>query len=67
MLRVPNPAEYGLPSIGIGTNYLFAKEDYYLVYQNNFRIFEKLYKNTFQHGGISMDEMILPIGVLKPR
>ncbi len=67
VLRVDNPLEYGLPSLGIGTNYLFAKDDYYLVYQNNFRQFEKLYQNTFQHGGISMDEMILPIGVLKPR
>ena len=67
VFRVENPREYGLPSIGIGTNYLFAKEDYYLVYQNNFRQYEKLYQNTFQHGGISMDEMILPIGVLKPR
>jgi len=61
---IDNPLEYGLPQIGIGTNYLFAKEDYYLIYQNNFRQFEKIYKNTFQHGGISMEEMILPIGIL---
>jgi len=67
VLRVDNIQEYGLPSLGIGTNYLFAKEDYCLIYHNNFRQFEKLYQNTFQHGGISMEEMILPIGVLKPR
>ncbi|HDY87489.1 MAG TPA: PglZ domain-containing protein, partial [bacterium] len=67
VLRVDKPREYGLPTIGFGTNYLFAKDDYYLVYQSNFRQYEKLYKNTFQHGGISMEEMILPISVLKPR
>ncbi|MFC1485976.1 PglZ domain-containing protein [Candidatus Latescibacterota bacterium] len=64
---VDDPESYGLPSVGLGTNYLFAKEDYYLMYQSNFRHYEKLYQNTFQHGGISMEEMILPIGVLTPR
>ena len=64
---IDNPLGYGLPEIGIGTNYLFAKEDYYLIYQNNFRQFEKIYQNTFQHGGISMEEMILPIGILTSR
>ncbi len=67
VFRIDNPLEYGLPSIGIGTNYLFAKEDYYIVYQNKFRQYDKMYKNTFQHGGISMEEMILPLGVLTPR
>lgn len=66
VFTIDNPLDYGLPTFGPGTNYLFAKEDYYLVYQNNFRQYEKLYQNTFQHGGISMEEMILPIGVLKP-
>ena len=67
VFHVDNPLEYGLPSLGTGTNYLFAKEDYFLVYQNNFRKYEKLYQNTFQHGGISMEEMILPIVILTPR
>ncbi|MDP2981953.1 MAG: response regulator [Candidatus Latescibacter sp.] len=64
---VDNPEAYGLPSVGAGTNYLFAKDDYYLVYPNNFREYEKLYRNTLQHGGISMEEMILPIGILRSR
>ena len=67
VLRVEDPEEYGLPSFGFGTNYLFAKEDFYLIYQNKYREYEKLFQKTFQHGGISMDEMILPIGVLTPR
>lgn len=67
VLRVETPEEYGLPSFGLGTNYLFAKEDYYLIYRNNFREYEKLLQNTLQHGGISMEEMILPVSVLRPR
>ena len=67
VFKVDNPAEYGLPSLGPGTDYLFAKQEYYLVYQNNYRQYEKLYQHTFQHGGISMEEMILPVGILTPR
>ena len=67
VLLVDRPEAYGLPSVGHGTNYLLAKDEHYLVYQNNFRQYEKLYQNTFQHGGISMEEMILPIAVLTPR
>ena len=64
---VDKPAEYGLPSFGLGTNYLFAKEDYYLIYRNKYRQFDKLYQNTLQHGGISLEEMVLPVGILRPR
>jgi CheY-like chemotaxis protein len=67
VFMVQEPEHYGLPSLGLGTNYLFAKEDYYLVYQNNYRQYEKLYQQTFQHGGISMEEMILPLVVMTPR
>ena len=65
--RIDDPAAYGLPTLGVGTNYLFAKEDYYLIYQNNFKKYEKMYYNSLQHGGISMEEMILPLGILRPR
>ena len=67
VFNVDSPEKYGLPLIGSDTNYLFAKDDYCLIYQNNFRQYEKIYQNTFQHGGISMEEMILPIGTLTPR
>ncbi|MBN1291030.1 MAG: response regulator [Candidatus Latescibacteria bacterium] len=67
VLRIENPEVYGLPSVGPGTNYLFAKYDNFLVYPNNFREYEKLFKSTLQHGGISMEEMILPVGVLRSR
>jgi CheY-like chemotaxis protein len=67
VLLVDNPAEWGLPSFGPGTTYLLAKDDYYLIYPNNYRQYEKLLQNTLQHGGISMEEMILPVGILRRR
>jgi len=67
VMLIDDPEAFGLPSFGLGTNYLFAKEDYYLIYRNRFREYEKLYHRTLQHGGISLDEMVLPVGVLSPR
>jgi len=59
-LQIKNPAEYRLPSFGINKNYIIAKEDYYFVYPTNFHEYERQYRDSFQHGGISMEEMILP-------
>jgi CheY-like chemotaxis protein len=67
VLLVEDPAAWGLPSIGPNTTYLIAKDDFYLIYPNNFRQYEKMLHNTLQHGGISMEEMILPVGILRPR
>ena len=51
----------------ISSKYIFAKEDYYFVYQNNFNHFANYYKNTYQHGGVSLEEMLLPIITLDPK
>jgi CheY-like chemotaxis protein len=67
VLLVEDPASWGLPSIGTDTTYLLAKDDYYLIYPNNFRQYEKMLHNTLQHGGISMEEMILPAAVMRRR
>lgn len=67
VFKIEDTEAYGLPDVGPATNYLLAKYDYYLVYPNNFRQYEKMFQNSLQHGGISMYEMILPVGVLKPR
>ncbi len=56
-----NPADWKLPMRGINTTYIFAKEDYYFVYPTNYNKFVHHYKDSFQHGGISMEEMLLPI------
>jgi CheY-like chemotaxis protein len=58
---IKNPHEAQLPKINISSNYIFAKEDKYFVYQNNYNQFVNYYNETFQHGGISMEEMIIPV------
>lgn len=65
---VKNPADYGLPATsGMATNYIFAKEDYYFVYPTNYHHYLNLYNDTMQHGGASMEEMILPVLTLRPK
>lgn len=57
---IKNPHEAHLPKINISSNYIFAKEDQYFVYQNNYNQFVNYYNETFQHGGISLEEMVIP-------
>lgn len=64
---VKNPNLFGLPVKNIVDNFIFAKDDYYCVYPNAFHQYQKQYNGTFQHGGISMEEMILPLAVGKPK
>jgi CheY-like chemotaxis protein len=62
-----DPEVYKLPKIRPNTNYIFAKEDYYFIYPTNYHKYQNKYKDTFQHGGASMEEMILPVSVMTPR
>jgi CheY-like chemotaxis protein len=62
-----NPLEYFLPIQNLSSKYIFAKEDKYFVYQNNYNRFANLYKNTYQHGGVSMEEMLIPLIILKKK
>ena len=62
-----HPREFMLPDDGINKNYLLAREDFYFVYPTRFHEFERLYRGSFQHGGISLEEMVLPLVTLKPR
>ncbi|PJB01078.1 MAG: PglZ domain-containing protein, partial [Ignavibacteria bacterium CG_4_9_14_3_um_filter_36_18] len=64
---VKNADEYGLPRMGMIVNYIIAKEDYYFVYPTDYHKFLTYYKDTFQHGGISMEEMILPVITMEPK
>lgn len=67
VFEVKKPEEAQLPASNLSTSYIFAKEDIYLVYQNNYNQFVNYFKDTFQHGGISMEEMIIPFTVLRPK
>ena len=55
-----NPKELGLPSPNISSSFIFAKNDTYFLYPNNYNYYNNLYRDTFQHGGISLEEMICP-------
>lgn len=66
-LVAKNPAEVNLPADSLNKNYVIAKEDYYFVYPTNFHEYERQYRNSLQHGGISLDEMILPCATLTPK
>ena len=59
-----NPREYGLPQEGPIQNYICAKEYHYFVYPTNYHEYERQYRGSFQHGGISMEEMIIPCTTL---
>jgi hypothetical protein len=67
VFEMDNPLEYYLPIQNVSSKYIFAKEDMYFVYQNNYNQFANLYKNTYQHGGISMEEMLIPIITLRTK
>lgn len=61
VLAFRNPQEIGLPVPNMSSSYIFAKEDGYLCYPNNYNYFVNYFKNTFQHGGVSLEEMIIPV------
>ncbi|NOT36915.1 MAG: PglZ domain-containing protein [Saprospiraceae bacterium] len=61
VLEIKNPNSVGLPRPNISSTFIFAKDKNYFLYPNNFGQYMNYYKNTFQHGGISMEEMICPI------
>ncbi|MEX0719076.1 MAG: bifunctional response regulator/alkaline phosphatase family protein [Balneolaceae bacterium] len=67
VLFIDNPLDYKLPQVGSINNYMIAREDYYFVYPTNYHKYQNRYRDTFQHGGASMEEMILPIATLKPK
>jgi DNA-binding response OmpR family regulator len=66
-LMIKKPAEWRLPSFSLATTYIVAREDFYFVYPNNYNEMVRLFQNSFQHGGITIDEMIVPIVTLTPR
>ncbi|GAA0535507.1 T9SS response regulator signal transducer PorX [Chitinophaga japonensis] len=64
VLAFRDPREAGLPKPNVNSSYIFAREDGYLCYPNNYNYFVNYYRNTFQHGGISLEEMIVPVARL---
>lgn len=67
VLEVKDPAKAGLPRPNVSSTFIFAKEDFYFLYPNNYSYYNTYYRNTFQHGGISLEEMVCPIISLNAR
>jgi hypothetical protein len=67
VLAIKNPDEAFLPKSNISSSYIFAKESKFFVYPNNYNYYVNYYKDTFQHGGISMEEVLIPFISLKAK
>ena len=61
VLAFRDPREAGLPVPTVNSSFIFAKEDGFLCYPNNYNYYVNYYRNTFQHGGVSLEEMIVPV------
>lgn len=67
VFEVKNPARFGLPSPNVSTTYIFASRDDFFAYPNNYNYYVQYYTGTFQHGGISLEEMLVPLITLSPK
>lgn len=64
---VTHPEKLFLPKSNLTSSYIFAKNNYFFAYPKNYNHFVSYYKNTYQHGGISLEECIIPISILEPK
>ena len=65
--EIKKPERFGLPSPNVSSTYIFATGRAFFAYRNNFNYYAQYYDGTFQHGGISMEEMLVPLVTLTPR
>lgn len=67
VFTVRKPEDIFLPRPNISTAYVFSLEDYFFAYPNNYNYYVQYYKDTFQHGGVSLEEVIIPFAYLAPK
>ncbi len=67
VFEMANPDDYYLPKINVSTRWVFARDGNFFAYPNNYNYYVKYYRNTFQHGGISMEEVMIPVITLKSK
>ena len=67
VFEIRDPEKVGLPSLNLSSKYIFALNENFFAYPNNYNYYVSYYKNTFQHGGISMEEMLIPFITMMPK
>ena len=67
VLSAREPAKINLPAIHMSSSFIFAKNDLFFAYPNNYNHYVSYYRNTYQHGGVSLEEMIIPFVVLEAK
>ena len=67
VLVIKEPHSVHLPSITMSSSYIFAKSDLFFAYPNNYNHYVSYFRNTYQHGGVSLEEMIIPFVVFNPK
>lgn len=67
VFEIKEPSKAFLPSPNISTSYIFATGNNFFAYPNNYNYYVSYYKDTFQHGGISMEEMLVPLIKMRPK
>jgi CheY-like chemotaxis protein len=67
VFEITDPHAVHLPKSDISSKYIFSLSHDFFVYPNNYNYYVNYYKNTYQHGGVSMEEMLVPVSILKPR
>lgn len=67
VLAAKDPKTIYLPTINMSSSFIFAKGDCFFAYPNNYNHYVSYYRNTYQHGGVSLEEMIIPFAVFTPK
>jgi hypothetical protein len=67
VFEITQPSKVGLPNPNVSSVYIFASNDDFFAYPNNYNYYVSYYRNTFQHGGVSLEEMIIPSVIMEPK
>ena len=67
VLAVKDPKSIHLPSAAMNSTFIFAKDNLFFAYPNNYNYYVNYFRNTYQHGGISLEEILIPFVFLTPK